>query len=100
MTNLLEMHDKKSVLFCSEAFCSKFLIHYGRPLSNKVPLGQKRKKEAKKHENKYKMSHWFQQNKIRIFSLNLLSFERPFPQLLCGMQIMLVSFFLKTIEKQ
>ena len=26
----------KGVLFCYEAFCSKFLIRYGRPLSNTV----------------------------------------------------------------
>ena len=77
----------------------KFLIHYGRPLSNKVchrigastSLGQKRKKKKNKYENKLNVT-WVLAKKNKKFYLTLLSFERPsFPQLSYGMQIMIVS---------
>ena len=86
--------------FCFEAFYSKFLIHYCRPLSTdvchrkKVPLGQRdKKKKQKTYKNEFKDVSLFSALHNKIFPYYLLSLKKAFPQLSCDMYIMLVSFF-------
>ena len=90
----------KVLYVCSEAFCSKFLIHYRRRLSTdichrkKVPLGQRdKKKKQKTYKNEFKDVSLFSSMHYKIFSYYLLSLRRAFPQLSCDMYIMLISFF-------
>ena len=98
---------QKVIYVCSEAFCSKFLIHYCSPLSTdvchrkKVPLGRRDKKKKKKtYKNEFKGVSLLSALHNKMFSYYLLSLKRAFPHLSCYIYIyiiyiyiMLVSFF-------
>ena len=59
-----------------------------------MPLGQRdKKKKQKTYKNEFKDVSLFSAMHNKIFSYYLLSLKRAFPQLSCGMYIMLVSFF-------
>ena len=68
-----------------QAFCSKFLIHYRRPLSTdvchrkQVPLGQRdKKKKQKRTKMNLKMFHCFQQCIIKYSHITYYHSEEHF----------------------